>query len=126
MAQCPECGGGLRPSHLLRLRGSTVKCRWCGARVRLSPLARFVRDALVVVLATIGATHFASLYLDTADTIFIGCAFLVVVGSLLIGLLVEWCSPMQTVIPRDVSPWKKRRRSRMGESVDDVRSEESA
>ena len=108
MARCPECGGGLGPVRLFRVRpGAETRCRWCRAGIAVSRVFSLVRDAAVVLAGSTTAIFFVLRWLDhghLVDLLAAGTAPLLAVA---LGWAAELFAPLVTLEPRDLPHWAR-------------------
>ena len=109
MAYCPECGGSVTPTDFLGIQPGPARCRWCNARVALPLWGRLLRDMFVTaagaVAVCVGGVRFA----ESGDTLWLLLASAGVLVALLVGVVLEIFLPLNTVVPRGVAPWRRRR-----------------
>lgn len=109
MAYCPECGGSVTPTDFLGVRPGPARCRWCNARVALPLWGRILRDMLVTALGSVAVCLGGVRFAESGDTLWLLLSAAGVIVALLLGALLEIFLPLNTVVPRGVAPWRRRR-----------------
>jgi hypothetical protein len=99
----------MSPARFLSGRRHSVPCRWCGARVRIPAWFSVLRSVLVIGFATAGGVVLTSRAMDSGDSLDYAAAVSFVAIVVLLGWLAEGLAPLETIVPRGVAPWRRRR-----------------
>ena len=99
----------MTPTDFLGVQPGPARCRWCNARVALPLWGRILRDMVVTALGAVAVCASGVRFAESGDTLWLLLGGAAVIFFLLLAFVVEIFLPLNTVVPRGVAPWKRRR-----------------